>query len=262
MKILFIGDIFAKQGVLTVQKGLSKLKNEIRWDYCIANGENAAAGKGINGRIASELYDMGVDGITLGNHVWARDEILYSIDSDPYMARPANYSKQSPGRGRFILDGKAGPLAVINLSGRVYMQPCNCPFETCEEELPKIKEITKSVLVDFHGEATSEKCAFAWHFDGRVSAVAGTHTHVQTADERILPFGTAFITDVGMTGPGEGILGTDRDSSISRFVTGMPVKFSPQKGEMIFNGAHIEIDDKTGKALRINRLNFTLRLDD
>lgn len=258
MEVLFIGDIFAKQGVQAVKKGLSKLKNEIKWDYCIANGENAAAGKGINGRIAGELHEMGVDGITMGNHVWAREEILYYIDSDMVMARPANYSKQSPGRGWFVLNGKPGSLAVMNMSGRVYMQPCNCPFETCEEELIKIKEQTKAVIVDFHGEATSEKTAFAWHFDGRVSAVLGTHTHVQTADERILPFGTAFITDVGMTGPSEGIIGTDRDSSIQRFVTGVPSKFSPQKGEMIFNAVHMGIDPNNGKSTFMNRLNFLI----
>ena len=260
MEVLFIGDIFAKQGMQAVQKGLEILKKEYTWDYCIANGENAAAGKGINARIANELHEMGIDGITLGNHVWAREEVLFYIDSDNHVARPANYSIHSPGKGGFILDGKKGVLGVLNLSGRVYMQPCNCPFESCETELPKIKEKTKAIIVDFHGEATSEKSAFAWHFDGRVSAVIGTHTHVQTADERILPFGTAFITDVGMTGPYEGIIGTERESSISRFLTGVPAKFLPQKGSVIFNAVHINIDDKTGQSTNIERINFILEI--
>lgn len=262
MEVLFIGDIFAKQGVQAVHKGLMKLRNEITWDYCIANGENAAAGKGINGRIAKELHDMGVHGITLGNHAWAREEVMFFIDSDNYIARPANYSNRSPGKGWFILNGAKGALAVLNLSGRVYMQPCNCPFEVCEYELSMIKEKTKAVIVDFHAEATSEKSAFAWCFDGRISAVVGTHTHVQTADERILPFGTAFITDVGMTGPSEGIIGTERDSSISRFITGVPSKFAPQKGIAMFNAVHIGIDPQTGKATHMDRLNFAIDLED
>jgi len=251
LKVLFIGDIVGSPGRKAAKEMISDLRKEMPFDYCVANGENAAGGTGITSVVAQELYKYGIDALTMGNHTWSKREITNFIDSDSKIVRPANYPKELPGKGSTIIDGKLG---VINLLGRVYMDYVDCPFRALDRELEYLKTKVKVVLVDIHAEATSEKCAIAWHSDGRVSCVLGTHTHVQTSDERILPCGTSFISDVGMTGPQEGILGVDRDIVLEKFITGMPVRFELAKGTVQFNAVHMEIDDKTGKTLNIRRL--------
>ncbi len=254
MNIVFIGDVCYKSGRKILTERLPGIIRENSGDFCIVNGENAAGGKGINAVTAGELIEAGADVITTGNHIWAKKEVFFFIDSEERVLRPLNYYETNPGRGFVLIEKKGMKIAVVNLSGRVFMDPCNCPFEAMEGKLPELKKQTPVVIVDFHGEATSEKTAFAWNFDGRVSAVLGTHTHVQTADERILPRGTGFITDVGMTGPYEGIIGADREKVISKFTTGLPEYFSMQKGPVQINGVVMEIDPETGKCTEIRRL--------
>lgn len=257
MKVLFIGDIVGSPGRKATKQCISELRKELSFDYCIANGENTAGGKGITYLVAQELYNMGIDAITMGNHTWAKREITNFIDSDPNIVRPANYPDNVPGRGSTIIDGRLG---IINLVGRVYMEQADCPFKAMDRELEYIKNKVKAVIVDIHAEASSEKCALAWHGDGRVSAVVGTHTHVQTADERILPCGTAFITDAGMTGPYEGIIGVDKDIILEKFISCMPVRFELAKGMVQFSGVCLEIDEKTGKAISIKRISKVFQL--
>ncbi len=251
MKVLFIGDIVGSPGRKAAKQCILDLKKELSFDYCIANGENAAGGKGISYVVANELYNMGIDAITMGNHTWSKKEIISFIDSDPNIVRPANYPINVPGRGSTIIDGKLG---IISLIGRVYMEQADCPFRALDRELEYLKSKVRVVIVDVHAEATSEKCAIAWHGDGRVSGVIGTHTHVQTADERILPCGTAFITDVGMTGPYEGIIGVNKDIILKRFLLSMPVRFELAKGTVQFNGVCLDIDEMTGKTISIRRI--------
>lgn len=252
MRLLFIGDIVGKPGRRAIGEILSRIRKETQCDYCIANGENAAGGSGINYVIAQELYKYGIDALTLGNHTWSKREITNFIDTDSRIVRPANYPPELPGQGSIILDGKIG---IVNLLGRVYLDNVDCPFKVLDRELEVLKKSVKVILVDMHAEATSEKCALAWYADGRVSCVLGTHTHVQTADERILPFGTAFISDVGMTGPYEGILGVDKDIILEKFLSYMPVRFEMAKGKVQFNAVILNIDENTGKSISIERIN-------
>lgn len=254
MRLVFIGDICYKPGRKFLTERLRDILNKYEAGFCVVNGENAAGGKGINLVVAKEIFEAGADVITTGNHIWAKKEVFNFIESEKRVLRPLNYHKNNPGRGHIIINKDDVKLAVVNLSGRVYMEHCNCPFEAMEELLPEIKKETKAVLVDFHAEATSEKAAFAWNFDGRVSAVIGTHTHVQTADERILSFGTGFISDAGMTGPFEGIIGADRETIINKFTTGIPAYFTQQTGRRQLNGVFMEIDETNGKCTRIERI--------
>jgi metallophosphoesterase (TIGR00282 family) len=255
LKIFFIGDIFGKTGRVILAGELEKLKRAYSWDLCIANAENSAGGKGITYDVAREIFEYGVDALTLGNHAWARKEILDCIDSFDGLIRPANYPEGVPGKGRLLIDKNGIRLGVVNLIGRVYMeQPAECPFLTADREISVLKQQCNAILVDFHAEATSEKTALAYYLDGKVSAVVGTHTHVQTADERILKNGTAFITDVGMTGPSEGIIGVERSQIINRFVTGLPARFKPAGGRGCLNAVLITIDDLSGKATNIKRI--------
>lgn len=260
MKVLFIGDVVGNPGRRTVKELLGTLKRENAIDFCIANCENAAGGSGITYVVAQELYKCGIDGITLGNHTWSKKEITNFIDSDPKIVRPANYPKELPGKGSTVISGDKGKIGIVNVMGRVYMDSLDCPFRAAEREIEQLKPQVKVILVDMHAEATSEKCALAWHLDGRVSCVVGTHTHVQTADERILACGTGYITDVGMTGPHEGIIGVDREIVINKFLTHMPCRFELAKGMVQFNAVIIDVDDKTGKTLSINRINKTLEI--
>jgi len=251
LKILFIGDIVGSPGRRAVKECINELRNELSPDYCIANGENAAGGSGITYVVAQELYKLGIDALTMGNHTWSKREVNSFINTDTKLIRPANYPPEVPGKGSLIIDGKLG---VINLIGRVYMDHADCPFRALDNELEQLRSKVKVCIVDIHAEATSEKCAIAWHADGRVSAVLGTHTHVQTADERILPCGTAFITDVGMTGPHEGILGVDKEIIIEKLRLGMPAKFELAKGSVQFNAVFLDIDEATGKTISIKRI--------
>ena len=252
MKILFIGDIVGGPGRKAAKSVIPSLRKELCIDYCIANGENAAGGSGITYAVAQDLYNCGIDVITMGNHTWSKKEILNFIDQDNRIVRPANYPLELPGRGSAVYDGKIG---IINVMGRVYMESLDCPFKACDREIELLKPYVRIIIIDVHAEASSEKNALAWYVDGRVSCVFGTHTHVQTADERILPCGTAFITDVGMTGPSEGIIGVDKDIIINKFITHMPAKFEIARGECQINAVVAEIDDKTGKTGRIERIN-------
>lgn len=254
MRVLFIGDIYGSPGRKAAKEMILQLKKETGYDFCLANCENAAGGTGITYVVAQELYKSGIEGITLGNHTWSKREVVNFIDSDNRIARPANYPENLPGKGSAIIENSAGKIGIINVLGRVYMDSVDSPFKAIEKEIEYLKCFVKVIIVDMHAEATSEKAALAWYIDGRVSAVLGTHTHVQTADEKILPCGTAFISDVGMTGPYEGIIGVDRDLVMEKFLTHMPVRFETAKGSVQFNAVLLDIDEKTGRTRNINRI--------
>ena len=254
LKVLFIGDIVGNPGRKTAAQMISELKKEENFDCCIANGENSAGGSGITYVVAKELYESGIDALTLGNHAWSKKEIFNFIDSDDSIIRPANYPEGVPGRGSMVLESEKGNLGIINLQGRVFMENIDCPFSSADREIERVKKHARMIIVDMHAEATSEKTAMAWYLDGRVSCVLGTHTHVQTSDERILPFGTGYITDVGMTGPYEGILGVKKDIITKKFLTHLPARHEVEKGVMQFNAVIVEIDERTGKTLKIIRI--------
>jgi hypothetical protein len=254
MKILFIGDIIGRPGRAITGSLLPELKKEFLPDVVIANGENSAAGVGITKKVYDELMNMGIDVITMGNHIWDRKEFLPDIASCPNLVRPANYPEGVPGKGYDIYSMKGVKYGVINLVGRVFMSCINDPFQTANAIIQKMKSETHIIFIDFHGEATSEKNALAWYLDGKVSAVIGTHTHIQTADERILPKGTAFITDAGMVGAYDSIIGVQKEQIIKRFLLSMPERFEPEdKGPGIFNGLVIDIDEN-GKTREIKRI--------
>jgi hypothetical protein len=254
MRILFIGDIVGSPGREIVTKHLAEIVARERADLVIINGENSAAGFGITPKIADELFALGADVITGGNHSWDKKEIQEYIPNEPRLLRPANFPK-SPGRGLYLGTSRGGiRFAVLNLQGRVFMAPLDCPFRTADSELAKIPPDVKIIFVDMHAEATSEKQAMGWYLDGRVSVVVGTHTHVATADERVLPNGTAFITDVGMTGPHESVIGMDRGAMVKRFLDSMPTKFEVAIGDVRINGIIADVDDSTGRARSITRV--------
>ncbi len=251
--VLFIGDIIGRPGRNAVKKFLPGLKHKYQPAWVLANGENAAGGTGITEEIGSGLFES-VDVLTSGNHVWDKKEALSYMEKERRLLRPANYPPGNPGRGAFIARDAAGrKLGVLNLQGRVFMEAIDCPFRTADEELEKLKDSTPAVLVDFHAEATSEKQALAWYLNGRVSAVIGTHTHVPTADERVLPGGTAYITDVGMAGALNSVIGIRRDQALEKFLTARPQRFEPAKDGLFLSSVFIEIDEKTGRALSIKR---------
>ena len=264
MKILFVGDIVGQPGrkaVLTLLPQLSECYG--RFSFVVVNGENAAGGKGLTKAIVNELSEAGVHAITTGNHVWAQREILTFIDDQPNLVRPANYPKSAPGCGWTVVSNSCGDrLGVINIAGQVYMGGFDNPFQTLDEILPEIREKVSCLFLDFHAEATAEKIAMGWHADGRVAAVVGTHTHVQTADERVLPGGTAYITDVGMTGPHDSVIGTRKEDVLHHFTTMLPIRHNVAKRDVILCGVVIEVDDDTGKALSIQRLRVALEDND
>lgn len=256
--ILFIGDIIGSPGRSAVKKVLPELKQSYNPNLIIANGENLAGGLGITPDTAKEVIDSGVDLLTTGNHVWDKKEIIDYIDLDDRILRPANYPKGTPGKGFTIIKRNLYqqeiPIAVINLSGRIFMEPLDNPFIILQELLLQLKEEVKIILLDFHAEATSEKIAMGRYLDGKVSAVLCTHTHVQTADETIFPGGTAYITDVGMTGPVDSVIGTKKDLVIKKFLTQMPVKFDVPNGDVLLNAVTVDIDPTTGHAVNIKRI--------
>jgi metallophosphoesterase (TIGR00282 family) len=254
MRILFIGDIVGAPGREMVTKHLAGLVEQHRVDLVIINGENSAAGFGITPKIADELLALGADVITGGNHSWDKKEILEYIANEPRLLRPANFPK-SPGRGLYVGASRGGiRYAVLNLQGRVFMTQLDCPFRTADAELEKIPPEVKIIFVDMHAEATSEKQAMGWYLDGRVSVVVGTHTHVATADERVLPNGTAYITDVGMTGPHESVIGMDRGAMVKRFLDSMPTKFEVAIADVRINGILADVDESTGRTRSIVRV--------
>ena len=257
LNLLFIGDIVGSPGRKILAARLQALRRELDIDFCAANGENATGGLGLARPQAMEILSSGVDAITLGNHTFARKEILQFLDSESWILRPANYAPEVPGKGARIFQTVKGPIGLINLQGRIYMDPADCPFKAADRELAWIRKQTKTIILDFHAEATSEKNALAWYTDGRVSLLAGTHTHVQTADERILPCGTAYISDAGMTGPRDSIIGMDRDIATRRLITGMPERFEVCSGAGQINAVHVKADPGTGRALLIRRIQLT-----
>ena len=255
IKILFIGDIVGKPGRLAVREVVRKLKTEHQIDLCVANGENSAHGSGITPKIANELFNAEIDVITSGDHIWKKREVREIFATTDRVLRPANYPLGSPGSGSCIVNTPSGqPVGIVNIIGRVFMQPNECPFRAALEEIDKLRKKTNVIIVDFHAEATSEKIAMGWHLDGKVSAVLGTHTHVPTADAKILPDGTAYITDVGMVGAGKSVLGRDVEPILEHFITGLPTRFTIATGEIVVQGALITIDDETGHAVDIIRM--------
>jgi metallophosphoesterase (TIGR00282 family) len=253
--VLFIGDIVGKAGRRLVHTLLRDLIHDYHADLVIANGENAAGGVGITPKIADQLFDAGINVLTSGNHIWQKKEIVDYIKREKRLIRPLNFPPDTPGRGSYVVPIRgAQSIAVINLVGRVFMEGFCCPFRAVQEELESLKTTGATFLVDFHAEATSEKQALGWYLDGKVGAVIGTHTHVQTADERILPQGTAYITDVGMTGAADAVLGVKKELVIQKFLTAMPVRFESSLLNPHLNGVVITFDPTKGRAVNITRL--------
>jgi 2',3'-cyclic-nucleotide 2'-phosphodiesterase len=258
MKILFIGDIFGRPGREMTRRVIPALVSRDGIDLIIANVENSAAGFGVTGDIADAILGYGVDVMTSGNHVWDKKEVLDYIPRQPKLLRPANFPAGVPGRGSYLARTRTGePVGVLNLMGRIFMTPIDDPFAVALREIEVLRAKARVIFVDFHAEATSEKAAMAWHLDGRVTAVVGTHTHVQTADERILPGGTACMTDAGMTGPHDSIIGVTIDAALGRFLSGMPAKFEPANGPARLNAVIVTADPATGRATHIERLNLS-----
>ena len=271
MKLLFIGDIVGQPGRRAVAELLPKLRQQHALDFVIANGENSAGGSGITPKTAGEIFSAGVDVITSGDHLWDQKEVMELLANEKRFLRPLNYPPGTPGQGSGIFEVKVGSsrcddrtarravptslsIAVLNVQGRTFMPPLENPFLLALDEVKRLREQTKIIFVDFHAEATSEKIAFARMLDGQVSAVVGTHTHVQTADEQIFPGGTAYLTDAGFTGPHESVLGREIEPVLKRFLTNMPQRFEVAKNNVLLHGAVIEIDDASGKALKIQRV--------
>lgn len=255
MNILFIGDIVGRPGRDAVRDWLPELRREFSIDIVVANAENVAGGLGATVEILEDLSGYGVHAFTLGNHTWRRKAFVQDIGRLDNVVRPANYPEAAPGRGSATIDLPDGrKLGLVSLLGRVFMEPFACPFETGLREVEALRKTTHTVLVDIHAEATSEKVAMGWFLDGRCSAVVGTHTHVQTADERILPGGTAYITDVGMTGPMDSVIGVEKGPVIEKFRTGLPTEFRVASGEPGICGVRIVTNDETGKAESITRV--------
>jgi metallophosphoesterase (TIGR00282 family) len=271
VKLLFIGDIVGQPGRRAVKELLPKLREQHALDFVIANGENSAGGSGITPKTAEEIFSAGVDVITSGDHLWDQKEVMELLQNEKRFLRPLNYPPGTPGQGSAIFEVKVGSsrcddrtarravptnlsIAVLNAQGRAFLPPSENPFQLALDEVKRLREQTKIIFVDFHAEATSEKIAFARMLDGQVSAVVGTHTHVQTADEQIFPGGTAFLCDAGFTGPHESVLGREIEPVIKRFLTGMPQRFEVAKNRVLLHGALIEIDEATGKAIKIQRV--------
>ena len=260
MNILFIGDIIGRPGRELLRKGLRGLINHHGADLVIANAENSAAGFGVTKDIGDALLEYGVDVMTSGNHIWDKKEVFDYIPTQPKLLRPANSPAGAniPGRGSYVAqtrDGRA--VGVVNVMGRVFMIPIDDPFAVVLREIEALRARTKVIIVDFHAEATSGKVAMGWHLDGKATLVVGTHTHVQTADERILPNGTAYLTDAGMTCPHDSIIGMEREPSLARFLNGMPSRFEPATGNPRLNGVLVDADDQTGRARGVTRISYS-----
>jgi hypothetical protein len=254
MRILLVGDVNGRPGRRALRTLLPALVAETGVDLVVANVENAADGFGITPDLADQIRASGVHCMTSGNHIWDKPEIAPYLASSPDLLRPANYPEAAPGRGVWVGEAGGHPVAVVNLMGRVYMPPCDDPFRAADRALEAIGGRARVIVVDMHGEATSEKQAIACYLDGRVSAVVGTHTHVQTADERILPGGTAYLSDLGMTGPYDSVIGIEKTLALRKFLTGMPVRFSVAQGDARLCGAVVEVDHTSGRARAIERL--------
>ena len=248
MKALLIGDIVGRPGREILKEYLPELKDRYQIDLTIVNGENSASGSGITRKTADEIFNSGVDVITTGNHVWDKQEIFDWIEKEANLVRPANYPERTPGKGFVISKFNNCKVAIINLCGRVFMPPLDCAFRAFDNIYKRVSLETKNIIVDFHAEATSEKCALGYYLDGRVTCVFGTHTHVQTSDARILPKGTAFVSDIGMTGAYDSVIGMDKEHAISSFVNHYPIRFEVAYGKAQLNGAVLDFDTNSGKA--------------
>ncbi|MGO4540267.1 TIGR00282 family metallophosphoesterase [Paenibacillus sp. 2TAB19] len=255
--VLFIGDIVGNVGRSALKRVLPALKSKYNPHIIIVNGENAAAGRGITANIAKEFFEWGVHGITMGNHTWDNKDIFEWIDDEPRLVRPANFHESAPGQGMAFIKAGGKQLAIINLQGKTFLPPIDCPFAKADELVEQASQKTNNILVDFHAEATSEKIAMGWHLDGRASIVVGTHTHVQTNDDSILPGGTAYLTDVGMVGPKEGVLGMERNAVLHKFITQMPVRFVVDEGKWHLHAVSVQLDDATGKATKMQKIRLT-----
>lgn len=259
MKILFIGDIVGSPGRRAVKELVRKVVKKENIDFTAGNAENAAGGSGITPDIAEEIFSYGLDAITSGDHIWKKKEIVETLDAEDRLLRPANYPPGVRGKGWGVYKTESGAkVGVINLVGRVFMECVECPFKIGRDLVEKLRKETPVIIVDMHAEATSEKIALVWYLDGEVSAIFGTHTHVQTADERIYPKGTAFICDVGMVGPHDSVIGRKPEQIIARFLTSLPTRFEMAEENVQLNGAIVTIDEKTGHALEIKRVNERL----
>ena len=255
MNLLFIGDVVGSLGREMVIQYLPKLKEKYRPHLTVINGENAASGKGITEKIYRQFLDAGAQAVTLGNHAWDNREIFEFINDAKYLIRPANFPEGTPGKGIAFVKINDLEVAIINLQGRTFMSPIDCPFKKADELIELARKRTPYIFIDFHAEVTSEKQAMGWYVDGRVSAVIGTHTHVQTADNRILPEGTGYLTDVGMTGPYDGVLGVEKEVVLKRFLTSLPVRFDiPKSGRGQLSAVFLELDRKTGQTKKIERI--------
>ncbi len=255
MKVLFIGDIFGEPGRRALARAVPRLVAQRQIDIVIGNGENVAGGFGITPELAEELFDLGLAVITTGNHAWDKKEILDYFPREPRLLRPANYPSGVPGNGSVVVESAGGEqLGVLQLMGRAYMPTLDCPYQVAKKELAALKKRTVAVIVDMHAEATSEKMAMGHYLDGEVVAVVGTHTHVQTADDQILPKGTAYLTDIGMTGPLHSVIGVKKELAIEKFLTGMPRRFEVASGPSVFCAVLLELDARLGKALSIERI--------
>ncbi|KKB38904.1 TIGR00282 family metallophosphoesterase [Bacillus thermotolerans] len=255
MKILFIGDVVGSLGRDMISEYVPMLKKKYSPDWTIVNGENAAAGRGITEKIYRKFLADGADAVTLGNHAWDNKEVFDFIDHAREIVRPANFPEGAPGTGLIFVKKAGTEVAIINLQGRTFMPALDCPFKKAEELVAKARERTPVIFVDFHAEATSEKQALGWFLDGKVSAIVGTHTHVQTADNRVLPKGTAYLSDVGMTGPYDAILGMEKEAVMKKFITSLPVRFEvPKSGRTQLSACLIDVDKKTGRAKAIDRI--------
>lgn len=255
MKVIIIGDIVGKPGRQVLCQSLGKLKEQHEAEFIVANVENAAAGAGVIPRVGEEILGAGVDVMTSGNHIYDKKEVFKYIENETRLLRPANYSPETPGRGLWLGATASGtPVAVINVQGRVFMPPTDCPFRTADRLISEVKSRATVIIVDHHAEATSEKWAMGRYLDSRVSVVVGTHTHVQTSDEQILPGGTAYITDLGMTGPHDGIIGVESRIVLTRFLRGVPARLETSTGNAILHGVVVEIDERTGRAVHIERI--------
>jgi metallophosphoesterase (TIGR00282 family) len=257
LNILFVGDIVGKPGLELTTTLLRNYLEKFKVDLCIANGENLTEGKGLTEEDAKKLFGLGVHVITTGNHLWDRWHVRELLSKEKNILRPLNYPRENGGNGYVIYDlGTKGKVGVMNIQGRTYMQPIDCPFKAADWAVSKIRPETKVIFIDMHAEASAEKTAFAWHLDGRVSAIVGTHTHTPTADARILPKGTAFITDVGMTGPYDSVIGMRKDLAIKRFLHSTPYKYEIAEHDVRFCGVALEVDVETGKARKFESIVF------
>jgi metallophosphoesterase (TIGR00282 family) len=255
MRLLVVGDVHGRPGRRILKEHLPRLRARHEAHFVVANGENGAGGAGLSREVADELFAAGVDVITGGNHIWQHRDAYELLDAEPRIIRPLNYPPGVPGRGATVVRTREGvPVAVLNLQGRVFMPEVDDPFRTVQAEVEALHDRARVIIVDFHAEATSEKIAMGWYLDGKITALVGTHTHVQTADERILPQGTAYISDVGMTGPRDGVIGMDRARILERFQTGLPVRFEVASGPAQLNAVAIDVDEETGMARRIERI--------